>query len=365
VKTTLLCLSLVAAGVVGLAWPDPSGARKSQHQQPTPEELQRRDRALARAHVFASDAVASSTADFAKDPNEGVIDPRLTTCRFLATEPTGTTPKFDCKLPSGEKIKVKYGWTREIPAEIAATRLLSALGFGADRMSRVETVRCFGCVVSPFYVRSAMRKLGLTKWFDAHLGYDHFVEFSDVAVERKLDGEAVEAGDTKGWAYNELSKVDPSRGGASNAEVDALRLMTMFLNHWDNKAENQRLLCRDSTMADCEHPILMIQDTGSDFGPGKMNLAKWWRTPVWADSESCTISMKGFPWNGATFQDVRISEEGRQLLSARLTRLSAAQVETLFTEAGFPDVPQWVAAFQSRVRQVSERASCPSHASPS
>jgi hypothetical protein len=361
VKSTLLCLGLMAVGVVGLAWPDPSASRNENQSQPSAAELKHRDDALARAHAFRDEVLDPATTDFSKDPNAGVIDQRLTTCRFLPTAPTGTTPKFDCQLPSGEKIKVKYGWSREIPAEIAATRLLSGLGFGADRMSRVETVRCYGCVVSPFYIRSAMRKLGLTKWFDAHLAYDHFVDFSDVAVERKLDGEPVEAGDMKGWAYNELAKIDPSRGGASKAEVDALRLMSMFLNHWDNKAANQRLLCADSTSDDCAHPLAMIQDTGSDFGPGKMNLAKWWRTPIWADPQSCTLSMKAFPWDGATFEDVRISEEGRQLLSGRLNQLSAAQIETLFTVAGFSDVPQWVAAFQARVRQVSERASCPSH----
>ena len=51
----------------------------------------------------------------------------------------GTTPKFDCERPGNDVIRVKYGrGNPELHAEIAATRLLSALGFGADRMFVVK-----------------------------------------------------------------------------------------------------------------------------------------------------------------------------------------------------------------------------------
>jgi hypothetical protein len=363
-KWTLFGISVVALSTVALAWPDKSGGDEP-GKPATANELRLRDDALARARVLADEPFDAASIDFSKDPNGEAIDPMLTNCRFLPTDPTGTTPKFDCELPTGEKIKVKYGWSREIPAEIAATRLLRALGFAADRMSRVTTLRCFGCVVAPFHVRVMLQRLGLTKQFDAHLEYDHFIDFTGVAVERKLKGESIEAGDMKGWDFHELSKIDPARGGAGRAEVDALRLMAMFLNHWDNKARNQRLVCAGSDSADCPHPLAMIQDTGSDFGPSKMDLSHWRHTPVWADAESCTLSMKGFPWDGATFQDVQISEAGRRLLGDRLNQLSAHQVEVLFTAAGFEDVPQWVAAFQERVRQITEREACPSRASSS
>jgi hypothetical protein len=359
-KWTLFGISVVALTAVALAWPDASGRHTDPAKPPSADELRLRDDALGRARVFVDASFHAASIDFSKDPNADAIDLELTTCRFLPTDPTGTTPKFDCELPGGEKIKVKYGWSSEIPAEIAATRLLRALGFAADRMSRVKTLRCYGCVVSPFHVRVAMQKLGLTKQFDAHLEYDHFIDFTGVAVERKFKGESVEAGDVKGWDFQELSKIDPARGGAGKAEVDALRLMAMFLNHWDNKARNQRLVCVASDSEDCPHPVAMIQDTGSDFGPGKMNLSHWWHTPVWADAASCTLSMKGFPWDGGTFQDVQISEAGRQLFADRLRQVSAAQIEALFSAAGFEDVDQWVAAFQERARQVSERAACPS-----
>ena len=363
VKWTVFGVALVTLGMLGLAWPDKSG-QSQPLKPPSAEELHVRNDAFARARVLRREFDAA-TVDFSKDPNAGAIDTTLTTCRFLPAEPTGTTPKFDCELPSGEEIKVKYGWTSEIPAELAASRLLHALGFGADRMSRVKTLRCFGCVVAPFHVHVMMQKLGILKSFDKHLEYNHAIDFQNVAVERKLDGDSIGAGDNKGWGFYELSRIDPSRGGASRAEVDALRLMAMFLSHWDNKASNQRLICEGSKSEDCNHPLAMIQDTGSDFGPSKMNLAKWSGTPFWADAASCTISMKTMPWGGATFEDVRISEDGRRLLGDRLKQLSTAQIETLFTAAGFQDVPQWVAAFEEKVRQVSDRSSCPSGPSSS
>ena len=40
--------------------------------------------------------------------------------------------------------------------------------------------------------------------------------------------------------------------------------------------------------------------------------------------------MKDLPWNGATFPDQAISEEGRQFLLSLLGQLSAAQLEDLF-----------------------------------
>lgn len=345
---------LVGVGL-GVAWrgsaaPDPP---------PSPEGLRLRNDALARAKVLRASPFNASAIDFSKDPNTGVVDPDLTTCKFLPTEPTGTPPKFTCLLESGERIKVKYGWTDEIPSEVAATRLLHALGFAADRVSRVHAVRCYGCVVSPFHVRWTARMFRLGDAVDRHLDYDDAREFKNVSVERKLEGHSIDAGGVEGWSFYELSQIDPSRGGATRGEVDALRLMAAFLGHWDNKAENQRLLCEDrDNDAPCTRPVAMLQDVGSEFGPHKVNLEEWKR-PIWAEVTSCTLSMKSLPYDGATFPDVRISEEGRRLLGDRLKQLSPAQIATLFASAGFTDVDKWVTAFRDKVRQIVERNPCP------
>lgn len=349
-KKTLLALVCVGL-TLAFMWPGSSAA-------PTEDKSGERDEVLARARVMKDGHVVAGAADFSLDPNAGLIDPDLTTCRFIPSEPTGTAPKFDCRLDDGTVVKVKYGWTREIPAEVAATRLLQALGFPADHMSRVAVLRCVGCGFSPFHTRVPAYLLGVLDVLDRRIDYSRSSEFENVAVERKLEGDGISAGGGKGWGFHELSDIDPSRGGATRAEVDALRLMAVFLVHWDNKAPNQRLNCEEGEDPSCEHPVAMLQDLGSTFGPYKVHLEGWATMPIWADVDSCTLSMKNLPYRGGTFQDVRISEEGRRLLGDRLAQLSRTQINALFVAAGFDDVDRWVAAFQDKVRQIADRSPC-------
>jgi hypothetical protein len=70
--------------------------------------------------------------------------------------------------------------------------------------------------------------------------------------------------------------------------------------------------------------------------------------------------MKHLPYDGGTFQDVSVSEEGRRLLADRLLRLDAKQIRALLTNARFDDVDRWVAAFERRVDAIARRPPCPS-----
>jgi hypothetical protein len=353
-KRTLFSVVLVGAGLAFSNFETGDGLPK-----PPEKEWAARNRAFVRAKVFRDEAFDPSRINFTADPNSGVVDPKLTTCKYKPDEVSGTTPKFDCELENGDKVKVKYGYTKEIPSEIAATRLLHALGFGADRVSRVGKVRCYGCPFQPFHTRSLWEIIGVTEFMDKRIDYEKYRDFEGVSVERNLDGEAIEAGHERGWAFYELKNIDPAKGGASRAEVDALRLMAIFLHHWDNKSSNQRLTCPDSKTADCQHPLAMIQDVGSDFGPKKADLDNWKSKPVWADQASCTVTMEWMPYEGGTFEDVQISEEGRRLIGNRLRQLSGAQVEALFNAAQLEDVSHWVATFQDKVRQIADRPPCP------
>jgi hypothetical protein len=76
--------------------------------------------------------------------------------------------------------------------------------------------------------------------------------------------------------------------------------------------------------------------------------------------------MRSLPYEGSTFPDTRISEEGRQFLAARLKSLSPKQIRDLFEGArvsqyplGDPNVDRWVSAFQNRVRAITDRSPCP------
>src|SRR5690242_7951824 len=72
-------------------------------------------------------------------------------CQFLQRpHGKGSTPKFACTTASGDELKVRYGKTNgEVYAQVAATRLLWALGFYANRMYPVK-VACQGCSADPF-----------------------------------------------------------------------------------------------------------------------------------------------------------------------------------------------------------------------
>ena len=100
--------------------------------------------ALTRARVWAAPRVPPGQVDFtANTPGPGTFDPATDVdCEFVVKKIGGTSPKFYCKLSDGDVVKVKYGETNaEVPADVAASRLMSALGFFVDRMILVKSVR--------------------------------------------------------------------------------------------------------------------------------------------------------------------------------------------------------------------------------
>jgi hypothetical protein len=269
---------------------------------------------------------------------------------------------------------VKYGASPELHAEVAATRLLKALGFAADDMYVVRSVRCAGCPRFPFKALQCAAVTGLERLCAGNPAESRTVRTFDPAViERPMDGTAIEAGPGSGWSWFELDRIDPARGGSSRAEVDAFRLLAVVLAHWDNKAPNQRLICpagREAPGGACAEPLAMIQDLGATFGPLKLDLQNWRTTAVWTDRSSCTVSMKTLPYGGATFPDRRISEAGRTLLAGLLEQLTDRQLTDLFTasrvvqfdqmSAEAQDARAWVRVFRDKVAQIRQGGACPS-----
>lgn len=364
-------MSALATTVVGLVvWLAPAGraappafAEPREHAEWTPASNPDEARAdvLRRARVWMpSDPAAVDLAANPPDPG-GALSAPLVVCRYLSSPAHGTTTKFDCVLPDGEVIKVKYGHTGEIHAEIAATRLLAALGFGADRMYLIPRLRCYGCLRNPFYAVWALDYLGARDTVVKAISADRYSDFDWVAVERRFEGTEVRTANAEGWSWFELDRIDPSAGGGSRAERDALRLTAMLLAHWDNKAANQRLVVRPE-------PFAYIHDLGATFGPNKLDLANWRTAPIWSDRASCTISMKTFPYGGGTFPDVRISEAGRQLLLRQLDAIDERHLTALFSAARFSafhddegeaaDVSAWARTFLQKVEQIRAAGPC-------
>lgn len=313
--------------------------------------------ALARASVWRPPSTPIESADLSHTPGALADDVR---CRFNVDTVRGTTPKFECELPDGEVVKVKYSGA-EPHGEVAASRLLRALGFGADRVFFASRLRCYGCPRYPFPTLKLVTLAGADKAFARGLDYDSAIDFEWVSVERKTEGEFIETSAGRGWAWHELARVPT----ASRTHADALRLMAMFMAHWDNKPENQRLIClsgppgRDGR---CARPFAMLQDVGGTFGPRKVDLDGWRNAPIWKDRATCTVSMETLPHDGATFVTATISEAGRQFLADRLTRLRDSQIEALFRGARFDQhdgaLAEWTATFKSRVDAIASGPAC-------
>jgi len=333
----------------------------------TPADV--RTLALRQARVWMpADPAAVDFEANPPDPN-GLLSQPIVRCRYLDGPVRGTTPKFDCVLPDGEVVKVKYGRNPEIHAELAATRLLAALGFGADRTYLVSRLRCYGCVRTPFYTTRVLDYVHAREVVSRSVPEDSYTDFEWVAVERRLDGAEIEVEGEDGWAWYELDPIDPARG-ANRAERDALRLAAMLLAHWDNKAANQRLLCLSpsSPGTACARPFAYAHDLGATFGPKKVDFEQWRDTPVWADASQCLVSMRQFPYHGGTFPDTRISEAGRQLLVRQLSALTERHAVALFTGARFPefngrgaedgDANAWARALLEKAHQIASAGPC-------
>ena len=315
--------------------------------------------ALSRASVWQAPAVPSARADLAA-PAHGL--PEEVRCAFKLTPVHGTVRKFSCALPSGEVLRVKYAGA-EPHGEVAASRLLLALGFGADRVGFVRRVLCRGCPWAPFATMAAVTLAQAEGLYERVARHDQEVEFDWVAVERSFEGEQIRTADAEGWSFEELAKVST----ASPVHADALRLLAVFLAHWDNKAPNQRLVCLSGgpdAKGRCARPFAMLQDVGATFGPRKVNIENWRGAAIWRDRARCEIGMEDMPHGGATFVPVRISEGGRQFLAKALRSLSRAQIEALFRGARFEPrfgrVQEWASVFESRVAQIADGPACPS-----
>jgi hypothetical protein len=295
-------------------------------------------------------------------PNE------MVTCDYVQAKLPGTTLKFECAVGESDVVKVRYGAENgKVEASVIATRLLWALGFGADRVYPVR-VTCHGCSADPWTQGAPVAGEQL---------------FDPAAIERKPEGHEMDGENKGGWYWWELSLVDQDSGGASRDQLDALRLIAVFIQHTDNKPEQERLLClpggRTKT-GGCDKPFIMMHDVGLTFGhanflnratTGSLNFEEWSKTPIWRDAKTCEAHMSQ-SFSGS-FGNPRISEGGRQFLANLLAQLTDQQLHDLFevarvdrrsrnpNRAGQPPatVDEWVAAFKLKREQVANNH-CPS-----
>ncbi len=267
----------------------------------------------------------------------------------------GMTNKFYCSFDAKHSAKFKYKFDDgEITSEILSTRLFWALGFGADRVYFKDVLNCAGCTAHPFKNRRIDPKT-LKKPR----------KFENLAVERKFAPSYI----GRGWTYQELMETS----SASNfIERDALRLLSVFVQHADNKAENQDLACfgDETPGGGCTGPTFMlVQDLGATFGSGQIDdttmskaiFKDWEAKRLWRDRRRCIANL-GDNAEGE-MEEPQISEEARAFLAQLLVGFSEGaagrkRVEDLF-RAGHAEwrggtIEQWTNAFYAKVAEVNQ-----------
>jgi hypothetical protein len=320
--------------------------------------------AIRRAQVWARTSVTSMDLKAGPQGPDAFKPDELVTCEYRDKPMTGATPKFTCVVGQDDELKVKYGPENgEVYAEVAATRLLWALGFPADRMYPVR-VACQGCSSDPHTNKRETKDLVL---------------FDPAAVERKMTGTPMEISTDSGWTWPELDEVQEAAGGAPTAHRDALKLLAVFLQHTDNKAAQQRLVCASDEEGEgepCEEPWMMVQDLGLTFGRanlfnrrmvGSVNFEQWSQIPVWSAASGCVGNLA--PSQSGSLESPRIGEAGRKFLADLLVQLSDAQLRDLFEVARFSErksatvgaatTEQWVDAFKKKRDQIVNRSCLP------
>jgi len=316
--------------------------------------------AIRTAQVWSPVNIGSMDVKAGPQDAEGFAPGAEVRCEYHEERLAGT-PKFNCAITPDDKVRVKYGEQNgEVYSEVAASRLLWALGFGADGVYPVRVV-CTGCPADP--IRNPKKTEGTRTFVPA-------------AIERKLPGDEIELHKDSGWSWVELTFVDHASGGAPVAHRDALKLLAAMIQHTDSKPQQQRLMCLDRKMGKtpdeggaCSHPFMMINDLGKTFGTASVfnndtksavNFKEWSRTPVWKDETGCVArlpkSMTG------SLEHPKISEAGRAFLSDLLSQLSDQQLRDLFEVAQFTrrdssaTVDDWVSAFKKKRGDIAARA---------
>jgi hypothetical protein len=343
----------------------PESKTKKAPKNPVSEEA--RFAMIQRAQIW--NPVTVSEMEIRLGPQgKGAFEPNAkVACDYVEGQLEGATPKFDCRLDDGSVVKVKYGLRGEVQGEVLATRLLWALGFGADHMYPA-IVTCRGCAADPWTER---RPVAETHVFDP------------AAIERKSPGHAIDAKKIKGWAWPELKMIDRTQGGAPIEQRDALQLLAVFIQHSDSKPEQQRLVCLSHDYVDdegnrtgeCAKPFMLLNDVGQTFGKANflnrdnvssVNFDGWSKIRVWKDKKSCVgnISLS----RTGTLEYPKISEAGRAFLAGLLTQLTDRQLHDLFEVAGVElrsrkpgsgeppaTVDEWVAAFKEKRDEIANR----------
>ena len=304
----------------------------------------------------------------------------------------GYSPKFKCLDQNGKKVKVKYfnGDNRELFGEVAASGLFASLGFLTDQ-NRMVQVDCRNCPpndpwswVDP---RNGILQKGLAEGktinqikAERQSEITPLRHFAFAAVEKKVKGEQIGL-----WGWDELFRLDKT--STPVAERDALKLLAALVQHADNGANQNEMIClpenvikgASGTVTDCKQAILYVQDLGGTFGGGgpvihnggAANFEKWKNASVWKNADSCRFNL--IPAGPPLLSHLRtdtISRDGRDFLLQKLDQISSVpeKLENLFRAAGMDtggfhpenhSAREWADVLRTKIQDIRNAACQP------
>lgn len=310
-------------------------------------------------------------------PGEEII------CRFDASvtaekkKASGKTRKFWCNIDNYDKIvKIKYfpsnpDDNKEVFSGAVSTRLFRALGFMANRAYSVS-VNCPNCPDNPWDVDNKNQKMRVKP-------------FSPALIEFKPAGKSI-IGEKEGWPWPDLDLIDPSLPSAIQETMKthrgALRLLAAFVQHSDNKTEQQSLICLDSIKTVegkqfCDKPVMYVHDLGATWGGGgkfstnaaKMSFNDFVDQCMWDNADSNPIANLNTSLSGS-FGDKQlksISENSRQFLLGLMKEFASqpVRVRQLFEVAQLDKmhelknekitIDHWVTAFNIKLNELNAK----------
>jgi hypothetical protein len=331
--------------------------------QVTPEE---RFAYVSRAIVWEPPHIAKLTAESIRMGEPASLKPdEQISCTYLRKshkELGGLTPKFECETRDKKTYRIKYGMKAH--TTVVTSRLLWALGFGASISTPVH-VTCDGCSADPWNKPDPIQ--GKTTFIEA------------VVQEMKPGKEITITGLAEvGFSWKkDLPLVSHNNGGATRAQLDALKLVAVLLQHGDSKPANQKLICRpqdyDANENVCRQPYMYIYDLGKSLGSDglevhPLNFEKWKHQSVFKGKTACIGNLQQNAGNGSeglTFP--RISEEGRLFLAHLLSQFISdrSRVVAMFAVAHMDvadprhSADDWADVFISKAQEIIHHTPCP------
>ena len=265
---------------------------------------------------------------------------------FEGEDPYGNSPKFDVKDGRGDKWRAKMG--AEARPETAATRLLWAVGYGAN-------VDYF---IDDLHVDALPQQLSRGNQFIGKAG-DAF----QVRLQRKPGK------NHKTWDWRK----NPLRG---TREFNGLRVMMALFNNWDLKGENNS----SYEDPDSHRQVYYVSDLGASFGTTGKSYSDAssrgnvdaYRKAKFVTKVTPTYVSFNFPTHPAIYHIFNlpyfihqmrnrwigrhIPREDVRWIASLLAQLTPEQIHDAFRAAGYTpqQVEDFSAVLQKRIAEISK-----------